>query len=191
MHPTAKSAAFMRETPATQSFVAAGDDRALGGFEEVHMIIDHAELDTGRDNPSLQSHAEYLVLALTHVPGSTAACAAHGDARTVALLSDYYALVAHAAASAGGRVVKVIGDGTLVTFPIDRVREAVETLRSLQAKGTRLWRGFDARCHVEVKVDACEVVCGLFGPPGDALNQLFKGAWGEFVLTPEVEALLQ
>ena len=163
------------------------------------MLIDRAGLDTGRDNRSLQSHAEYLVLALAHVPGSTAACAAHGDARTVALLSDYYALVAHAAAGAGGRVVKVMGDGMLVTFPIDRVREAVETLRSLQAKGTSLWRGFDERCHVEVKVDAGEVVCGLFGPPGDerpdiygdALNRLFKAPWGEFMLTPKVEALLQ
>ena len=46
---------------------------------------------------------------------------------------------------------------------------------------------------------AGEVVCGRFGLPsdesldvyGDALNRLFKVARGEFVLTPEVEALVQ
>ncbi|HEX8068603.1 MAG TPA: hypothetical protein VF546_01540 [Pyrinomonadaceae bacterium] len=138
------------------------------------------------------------MFALTRVPGATAACAAHGDARTVALLAAYYALVAEAAAGAGGRVVKVMGDGTLVIFPAGRVRETVGALRALQARGTRLWRGFDERCRVEVKVGAGEVVCGLLGPPGDerpdiygaALNRLFKAAWGEFVLTPEVEALL-
>jgi len=163
------------------------------------MMADHVGLGTGRDAPSLHSHAEHLVLALTRVPGSTAACAAHGDAQTVAVLADYYALVADAAAGAGGRVIKVMGDATLVTFSGDRAREAVDALRSLQASGTSLWRGFDDRCRVEVKVGFGSVVCGLFGPPGDersdvygdALNRLFKAPWGEFVLTPEVEALLQ
>ena len=163
------------------------------------MMTDHARTGAGRGGRSLQSSAEHLVLALTRVPGSTAACAVHGDERTVAVLADYYALVADATASAGGRVIKVMGDAALVTFPGGRVREAVEALRSLQARGTSLWRGFDDRCRVEVKVGAGAVVCGQFGPPGDerpdvygdALNQLFKGAWGEFVLTPEVEALLQ
>jgi class 3 adenylate cyclase len=163
------------------------------------MLTDPAELDTERGGRPLQSQVEYLVLVLTRVPGSTAACATHGDVRTVALLLDYYALVANAAAKAGGRVLKVMGDGTLITFPINRVREAVETLRMLQAKGTILWHGLDERCRVEVKVDAGDVVWGLFGPPGDerpdvygdALNRLFKAPWGDFVLRPGVEALLQ
>jgi class 3 adenylate cyclase len=163
------------------------------------MVTDHARQGGGQGGRSLQLTAEHLVLALTCVPGSTAACAAHGDESTVAVLADYYALVAHAVTSAGGRVIKVMGDAALVTFPGGRVREAVEAMRSLQARGTSLWRGFDDRCRVEVKVGAGTVVCGQFGPPGDerpdvygdALNQLFKGAWGEFVLTPEVEALLQ
>ncbi|MDQ3135240.1 MAG: hypothetical protein M3Q76_10605 [Acidobacteriota bacterium] len=163
------------------------------------MVTNHARQGEVQGGRSLQLTAEHLVLALTCVPGSTAACAAHGDESTVAVLADYYALVAHAAASAGGRVIKVMGDASLVTFPGGCVREAVEAMRSLQASGTSLWRGFDDRCRVEVKVGAGAVVCGQFGPPGDerldvygdALNQLFKGAWGEFVLMPEVEALLQ
>lgn len=163
------------------------------------MMTNHARQGEVEGGRSLQLTSEHLVLAVTCVPGSTAACATHGDKRTVALLADYYALVAHAAASAGGRVIKVMGDAALVTFPGGCVREAVEAMRLLQASGTNLWRGFDDRCRVEVKVGAGAVVCGQFGPPGDerldvygdALNQLFKGAWGEFVLMPEVEALLQ
>ena len=163
------------------------------------MMIDQAGPGAGRADRPRQTSAEHLVLALTHVPGSTVACAAHGDAETVAVLADYYALVAEAAAAAGGRVVKVMGDAALVTFPSGRAREAVGSLRSLRATGTRLWRGFDDRCRVEVKVGAGAVVCGQFGPPGDerpdiygdALNRLFKAPWGEFVLMPEVGLLLQ
>jgi len=163
------------------------------------MMTDHARQGEGQSGRSLQLTAEHLVLALTSVPGSTAACVAHGDESTVAVLADYYALVADAATSAGGRVIKVMGDAALVTFPGGRVREAVGAMRSLQVRGTSLWRRFDERCRVEVKVGAGSVVCGQFGPSGDerhdvygdALNQLFKGAGGEFVLTPEVEALLQ
>lgn len=140
------------------------------------------------------------MLALTSVPGSTAACVTHGDESTVAVLANYYALVAQAATSADGHVVKVMGDAALVTFPRHRVREAVAAMRSLQATATSLWRGFDERCRVEVKLGAGPVVCGQFGPPGNespdvyghALNQLFRERpSSEFMLTPEVEALLQ
>ena len=163
------------------------------------MMVDPVGPGEGRGDRSRQTSAEHLVLALTQVPGSTVACAAHGDAETVAVLADYYALVAEAAEAAGGRVVKVMGDAALVTFPGGRAREAVESLRSLRAEGTRLWCGFDDRCRVEVKVGAGAVVCGQFGPPGDerpdiygdALNRLFKAPWGEFVLMPEVGALLR
>jgi hypothetical protein len=50
-----------------------------------------------------------------------------------------------------------------------------------------------------VRVGAGEVVSDRFGPPddkrldiyGDALNRLFKAPVGEFVLLPEVDALLR
>lgn len=149
--------------------------------------------------PSRQWTTEHLVLTLTSVPGSTAACVTHGDESTVLMLEDYYALVADAAASAGGHVVKVLGDAAVVTFPLHRLRNAVEAMRSFQARATRLWRRFDERCHVEVKIGAGRVVCGLFGPPGDqrpdvygdVLNQLFRRPSGEFILSAEVEAMLE
>ena len=79
------------------------------------------------------------------------------------------------------------------------MRDAIKALRSLHVRATSLWRGFDERCRVEVKVDTGRVVCGQFGPPGDesldvygdSLNQLFELASGQFMVTPEVEALLK
>ena len=66
-------------------------------------MTDHAGPGEGRGDHSPQTSAEHLVLALTPVPGSTAACAAHGDAQTVAVLADY-SLVADAAAAPIGEL---------------------------------------------------------------------------------------
>jgi class 3 adenylate cyclase len=115
-----------------------------------------------------------------------------------ALLSKYYALVATAVAPGGGRVVKVMGDGVLVVFPLTRAREAVDALRVVQSSGSALWSLLDARCRVVVKVGAGSLASGAMGPPGDerfdvygtALNNLFKAPPGEFVVTPELATLL-
>lgn len=138
------------------------------------------------------------MLALTSVNGSSAACAASGDEETVVVLREYYALVAAAVARAGGDVVKVMGDGVLVTFPVERVRDAVEALRSAQSEGTRLWAAFDPRCRIVVRVGAGAVVTLPLGPPGaerpdvygDALNRLMKMPPDDFTTTAEIEALL-
>jgi hypothetical protein len=52
---------------------------------------------------------ERLTLALASVAGASAAaaaCASRGDVATVAVLRDYYALLARAVAPAGGRVAR-------------------------------------------------------------------------------------
>jgi Adenylate cyclase, family 3 (some proteins contain HAMP domain) len=141
----------------------------------------------------------HLVLALASVDGATAACAEHGDRPTLAVLSEYYAVIAASARSCGGRVVKVMGDGVVLAFPPERAQDAVAALRSAQQETTRLWQAFDARCHVGVRVSAGSVLAGSFGPPGeerpdifgDALNRLFRTPPGAFVLTAQVEALLR
>jgi len=139
-----------------------------------------------------------LVIAVTAVPGSTKACQTNGDAATFAHLAAYYSAVEDAARRVDGRVIKVMGDATLLTFPIDRCREAVEALREFQTDASEMWRRFDSRCHVQVKISAGTVVCGELGPPGDArfdivgnaLNELFKAPWGDFELTSAVQALI-
>ena len=144
------------------------------------------ESELARGAPSAERtppvRIERLVLALVSVAGASAACADHGDAPTVDVLREYYALVARSVAAAQGRVVKVLGDGVLVAFPTADVHQTLEALRSAQAAGTALWSAFDGRCRVVVRVGAGPVVRGPLGPPGeerddvygDTLNRLFK-----------------
>lgn len=143
-------------------------------------------------------YTDRLLFAVTQVPGSTLACAARGDAAMFATLRAYYALAVQAAAGVGGRFIKGMGDGVLLAFPPDRAAAAVAALRAFQERATALWRGFDERCHVQIKVGAGVVHCGLLGGPGaadldivgDALNALFKAPWSDFHVSPDAAALL-
>jgi class 3 adenylate cyclase len=147
--------------------------------------------------PPTVGHEEF-VFAITSVPGATAACVIHGDLETVSLLTEYYGLVADALGRSEGRIVKVIGDGVLIVFPLHRAREAVDGLRNLQSSATVLWSAFDARCRLQVKVGAGLLASGAMGPPGaeqfdvygKALNDLFKAPSGDFVIMPDLDALL-
>ena len=133
-----------------------------------------------------------LVFAILSVAGATAACTTHGDLATVQTLASYYALVADTVRRSGGHVIKFIGDGVIVAFPVSHARDAVNDLRSLQKLGTNLWQLFDQRCSVQVKIGIGSLISGFFGPPGqerddlygDALNQLFKLPAGDFVISP-------
>jgi len=147
---------------------------------------------------ALQVDYERLVFALIQVCGSTAACRDHGDVETVAVLAEYYALVAEAVGACGGQIVKVLGDGVLVTFPVDRAKEAVDGLRGCQSAGSALWSEFDSRCRVQVKAGAGRIAAGYFGPPGaewfdvygTALNELFRAPSVDFMVTGELGDLL-
>jgi class 3 adenylate cyclase len=141
---------------------------------------------------------QQLVLAMTQVVGASKACKRHGDAAAFANLEKYYALVARAVSAIDGRVIKVLGDGMLLAFPISRARDAINVLRRAQQDANALWRGFDEGCRVQVKVTAGEVLVGKLGAPGeerfdvygDTLNMLFKPPWDDFLIAPPAEALL-
>jgi class 3 adenylate cyclase len=145
-----------------------------------------------------QLQTSEIVFAISAVAGATRACAARGDAPTARLLGDYYTLAASTTRHAGGKVIKVMGDSILMTFPRPRAHDAITALRSLQQQGTELWQRFDARCRVQLKVGVGPVITGLFGPAGDerydiygdALNRLFKLPAEDFVLSPEMSLLL-
>ena len=146
----------------------------------------------------MNSHAERMIFAISGVPGSTEACATRGDSEMFETLQAYYSIAAQAAVAADGRFIKAMGDGVLLSFPIDRAVEAIHELRAFQKRSTMLWHSFDERCYVQVKVGAGTVQCGLMGPPGaerddlvgNALNTLCKAAWTGFDISPDVAALL-
>jgi class 3 adenylate cyclase len=77
-----------------------------------------------------------LVFAIASVNGATAACAEQGDVTSSEEILKWYALAADATRDAGGKVIKVIGDGVLLTFPPARVEDAVAALRTLQQHGS-------------------------------------------------------
>lgn len=146
----------------------------------------------------MDSRAKRMLFAVSQVPGSTKACAARGDSEFFDTLQEYYSLAARTAESAGGRFIKPIGDGVLISFPEDQAAAAIQALRAFQERGTELWRSLDKRCYVQVKVGAGIVQCGLMGAPGaerfdlvgNALNALFKAPWSDFHISPDVAALL-
>jgi class 3 adenylate cyclase len=139
-----------------------------------------------------------MIFAISRVPGFTKACAARGDSAMFETLQAYYSIAAQSALPADGRFIKAMGDVVLLSFPIDRAATAIQELRSFQERGTKVWRLFDERCCVQVKVGAGTVQCGLMGAPGaeridlvgGALNALFKAAWSDFDISPDVAALL-
>ena len=143
--------------------------------------------------------SQRLILAAIHVPSYTRVCAARGDAQTFDVLQGYYVIVSNITGGAGGRVVKFMGDGALLTFPVDSAPEAVAALRRLQKEASAVWRRFDEDSHVQVKIGVGSVICGDLGPPGDqrfdvvgdAVNQLFKTPWSDFAVDPEVAKLLE
>jgi class 3 adenylate cyclase len=144
------------------------------------------------------SKAERMVLAMSHVPGFTKACATHGDAATFETLQAYYTVAADMAKSAGGQFIKPIGDGVLLAFPVERAAAAVQSLREFQVRASVLWRAFDDRCHVQVKVGVGVVQHGLMGAPGaerpdlvgDALNAFFRTPFSDFAVSADVATLL-
>ena len=149
-----------------------------------------------QSEPAPTFQRERLTFAITQVLAASAACSKNGDAETVAVLGEYYRLAGEAATAGGGSVVKVFGDGVLFSFPIDRCNEALGHLRRFQASATKIWNDFDPRCRVQVKVGTGSVVRTKLGAPGhehtdiygDALNQLIKLPWGDFMLSAEVAA---
>jgi len=139
-----------------------------------------------------------LVFAISSVAGSTAACATHGNIAALAMSTKYYELGYESVRVAGGRVVKVLGDGILFAFPTARAADAVAMLKRFQQEGTEMWQAYDARCRVQVKASAGKLLETEVGPPGNehddlfghALNMLFKLPAQEFVMTPELKALV-
>jgi class 3 adenylate cyclase len=142
----------------------------------------------------MKPHSEELILAVTHVLASTQICATVGDARMFELFSNYYALVANEVSASGGRVIKVMGDTTLLTFPTREPRAVVDVLGTVQAKANALWQQVDANSRVQVKAGIGEVVVGSLDQRldivGSALNRLFKAPWTDFEIMPELRRLI-
>ena len=108
-----------------------------------------------------------LLVAFISLNKYTAQVERLADGAVAAVMSRYYERVGAAIASAGGRVVKFIGDAALVVFPPDGADAAVQGLLDLKDDID----GFMARegwsCQAVVKVHYGTMAAGQFGPPDD------------------------
>jgi class 3 adenylate cyclase len=89
------------------------------------------------------------------------------DETLAEIVQDYYERVSDGVKGTGGRVVKFMGDGALIVFPVDRASQAARSLVLLkQEVDTRMSkRKFPTSMVARVHVG--EVIAGDFGAKGD------------------------
>jgi|SRR5262245_20593385 len=89
------------------------------------------------------------------------------DAELAEVLDAYYEQVGAAIQEAGGRVVKFVGDGAVITFAEDRVDQGVEALLALKDSVDRAMARRGWECRLIAKAHFGRVVAGPFGPARD------------------------
>lgn len=116
------------------------------------------------------------------------------DDREIAeVLDAHYRRVAAAIQSAGGRVIKFIGDATMATFPersVDSAVRAIFDMRLVEDKAMQ-FRGWV--CRLQARAHFGDVVAGEVGPDGDrrydvfgkAVNRAAKLRTTGFTLSPD------
>lgn len=88
------------------------------------------------------------------------------DARVASFFVDFYALAARHVETAGGRVVKVMGDAGLVSFETASAEAVIFALCDLARDVRRAARDAGLDTWLSVNVHVGPVVAGDFGPPG-------------------------
>jgi class 3 adenylate cyclase len=83
------------------------------------------------------------------------------------VMAEYYELVGDIVEGAGGRVVKFIGDASLMVFPAERVDDGVLALRALQEQGDRFFAAHGGPCRHVIKAHFGPVIGGMVGARED------------------------
>jgi class 3 adenylate cyclase len=85
------------------------------------------------------------------------------DGRLAGIVDGYYERVAQRCSAAGGTVVKFIGDGALIVFPIDPADAAVQALFQLKSEVDDWLATLRWESRLVVKAHCGSVVAGPFG----------------------------
>jgi adenylate cyclase len=108
-----------------------------------------------------------LLVAFTSFTRFAAQAARLEDVQVARVMSDYYELAGTAVTAAGGRIVKFIGDATLVVFPAEAVDGGVLALLDLKDTSDRFMAAQDWECRLIVRVHFGPVIAGQFGASSD------------------------
>ncbi len=114
-----------------------------------------------------------MLISFVDITGFARGAERTPDERLAELLDTYYERIGKAAADGGGTLVKLIGDGALLVFPLERADAAVLALLALRADVPQLFEGWHS--ELIVKLHAGEVVCGPFGPRDDKRFDVIGG----------------
>ena len=108
-----------------------------------------------------------LLVAFTSLNRYTAQIDRLEDADVARVMAAYYELVGSALATAGGRVVKFIGDATLAVFPPECVDRGVLGLLDLKDAADRFMAERNWDCRLVAKAHFGPVAAGEFGTGSD------------------------
>jgi adenylate cyclase len=139
-----------------------------------------------------------MIVGLAHVAGFANACERKSNEQVFRVLEEFYELVGEIVHSAGGTVVKFMGDAVLLVFAADHATTAMDSLRSLRAQAQPHWTAFDDACHIQAKAHLGPVSCGALGVRGDkrfdvvgtTVNDLVRMPWGKLAISDELRARL-
>ncbi|MEO6847649.1 MAG: adenylate/guanylate cyclase domain-containing protein [Chthoniobacterales bacterium] len=116
------------------------------------------------------------------------------DGKIFDFLSEYYEFVGEIIASANGRVIKFMGDASLLLFPEGSVDSGVRVLLALQKKGDNFLAERNISCRHHIRAHFGMVCHGDLGAQSDkrpdvigsTVNTLFLLKSSGFTMTPEV-----
>ena len=98
------------------------------------------------------------------------------DADIAETLDAHYQRVTQAVRAAGGRVIKFIGDATMLVFPEDSVDGGVRAILDLIASENRLMQDKGWECRLQAKAHFGSVIAGEFGAEDDRRFDVFGRA---------------
>jgi len=115
------------------------------------------------------------------------------------LLNSYYEMVGRLVSETGGETIKVMGDAILIVYPSDHPRPMVGTLRNLVLRTQELLQEAGYTCSVTLRAHIGNAYLGYLGPVhrkcldvvGNSVNQLFALSGRGFILSPELEKLME
>ena len=105
-----------------------------------------------------------MVVATADIDGFTRGSRGRSNVEMFQFLDRFYEIVGDVVSSAGGTVVKFMGDGALLAFPEDRARQAVATLESLKERVRSLLAEMDPSMSLRIRAHVGPVACGPIGP---------------------------
>jgi class 3 adenylate cyclase len=134
---------------------------------------------------------ETVTILFTDLVGSTALASRVGPERAEELRQEHFALLREAVAAAGGREVKNLGDGLMVSF--SSAAGAIECAAAMQQRHELRNRRAEDVLHVRIGMsmgDATHEEGDWFGPPVVEAARLCAKADGGEILLPEVTRIM-